>query len=386
MPRANLLHLLLLTIATAALLADDSGRADFAEAQRIYQSAKAVDEFQLVVGLCERALAKGVPDDRLDELQFTLGCAAYDLGDGPRAVKALRAAVALAPNDAQYRLWLGYAYQLDQRPTLAVREFNRVYSTPQVDSSIRDSALEWLEELHESPAMAEREPAETLVLPGAVIKHHRGEPFVAVLRDALEQARLKLLDSVGVTVAEPVEVLLFRDRDEYRAYHRDKLVPRPEWSTACAAHGRIFCYVPGQDQRDSLLSTIVHEYTHLALRAYADDRSLPCWLDEGLAVLVSGQFPDYRRELAQQSALLSLAALMVPSFAGYEDRTIARLAYAQSKAMTESLLRYQGPVRFRAYLRAIGQGQGDHAAFETAFGRTMDTFYEQWYAEGLDGF
>ncbi len=386
MPRSTLLRLLLLSVATSGLQADESWRSDLAEAQRIYHSAKSTDEFQLVVGLCERALSKGVPNDRLDELQFTLGCAAYDLGDGRRAVLALRAAVALAPDDPHYRLWLGYAYQLDQRPTLAVREFNRVYATPEVDPTIRDSALEWLEELHESPAMAAREPQEVLTLPGAIVKHHRGEPFVAVLRDALEQARLALLETVGVTVAEPVEVLLFGEREEYRAYHRDKLVPRPEWSTACAAHGRIFCYVPGSDHRTELLSTILHEYTHLALRAYADDRALPCWLDEGVAVLLSGQFPAYRQELARAGGLLSLADVMVPSFAGYEDHRIARLAYAQSKSMTETLLRYQGALRFRAYLRAIGQGLDPEAAFESSFGRSMQVFYEQWYAEGLDGF
>ena len=386
MPRSILLRLLLLVAAAnTGLRADESWQHDLAEAQRIYATAHAPDDLQLVIGLCERALGQDVPEDRLDDLQFTLGCAAYDLGDGRRAVEALRVAVALAPEDPHFRLWLGYAYQLDQRSTLAVREFSSVYATPDVDPTIRDSALEWLEELHESPAMAEREPQEQLVLPGAILKYHRGEPFVAVLRDALEAARMRLVDTVGVTVSEPVEVLLFKDRDEYRAYHRDKLVPRPEWSTACAAHGRIFCYAPGAERKDELVSTILHEYTHLALRAYADDRALPCWIDEGLAVLLSGQFPNHRQELANESALLSLDALLVPSFAGYQ-RDVARLAYAQSKSMVESLLRYQGPMQFRAFLRAVGQGQEPGPAFEASFGRSMATFYEQWFAEGVDGF
>lgn len=386
MPRSGLLRLSLLLLATTGLRAADSWRADLAEAQRIYQQANSADAYQLVVGLCERALTQDVPEDRRDDLLFTLGCAAYDLGDGPRAVEALRAAVALQPEDLHFRLWLGYAYQLDQRPTLAVREFSRVYATPEADPTIRDSALAWLEELHESPAMVAREPRGRLELPAAIVKYHDGEPFVALLRDALEQARLQLLETVGVTVAEPAEVVLFRDREEYRAYHRDKLVPRPEWSTACAAHGRIFCYVPPAANRAELLATILHEYTHLALRAYADDRSLPCWIDEGLAVILSGQFPSYRQELAQQTSLLTLPSLMVPSFAGYQDRDVARLAYLQSRSMTALLLQQQGPVRLRAFLRAVGQGQTAEAAFEAAFGQTMQGFYERWAAEGVDGF
>lgn len=379
--RALLLGLMFL--AAAPLPAADGWYDDYARALQIYRQADRTEDYQAVATLCRQALAQQPPARREGDVWFLYGRAAYDADDSAAAVTALREALARRPESAEVRLWLGYAYQLDGRTTLAVDLFFDLVADPAADAAAKASALEWLESLHESPATRAMEPAEQLVVPGVILRYHRGEPFAARVREALSAARQKLLDELGIEVVEPIEVILFRDAAEYQAYHRARELPRPEWSTACTSHGRIFTY-PAAGERDGLLATLTHEYTHVALRAYADDRTLPCWIDEGAAVVLSGQFPGHRAELRQSRSLLTLDALMVPSFGAYE-RADARLAYLQSKAMVEDLWRVKGAVRFRAYLRELGRGGDPVAAFEQVFGVAMDEYHRWWVAERVDG-
>ena len=360
---------------------------DYAAAQHLYQPGSAAQrskaDLDVVVTLCRSALAKQPPERRLGEIQFLLGQACYDDKLSLDAVRALRAATAAEPKVGVYRLWLGYAYALDDRPTLAVRAFQAVAADPAADAASRQSAGQWLTTLHEPLGDDRLLPSARLVVPGVVLRYWPREAAAAQVRQALTTARQLLFERVGIDPEDPVEVVLFRDAAEYQQFHQQRQTPRPEWSTACTMNGRIYCYATSGNV-DALAVTLTHEYTHVALRAYAEDRTLPCWLDEGLAVLFSGEFPAYREELAAAPRWLSLKALLVPSFGVYE-RADARLAYIQSKAMAETLLKVQGPIRLRAYLRALGQGVPDDVAFEQTLQLTLQAFYDNWTAGWSDG-
>ncbi|MCC7493144.1 MAG: hypothetical protein IT204_12375 [Fimbriimonadaceae bacterium] len=355
---------------------------DYAAAQRLYQPGAAAADLDAVVALSERALLQQPPARRVPEVQYLLGRAAYDRGLAAQALAALRAAVAARPEVPEYRLWLGYASWLDGRPTLAIRLFQALLAESAAPPEVRKSALTWLGSLHEPPELRALEPGELLTLPGARLRHHRGEAAAATVRQALEAARATLLERLGISLDEPVEVVLFRDLAEYQEYHRQRQIERPEWSTACTVNGRIFTY-PAAGEHDALVATLTHEYTHVALRAYADDRVVPTWVDEGVAVLLSNQFGGTRPALRQAPQLLSLRALLVPTFSAYETG-VARLAYLQSRAMVEDLLRQHGAVKLRAWLRALGQGQEAGEAFEAVYGLAMGAWYDTWFREGLD--
>lgn len=374
---------LAILILAAGAGAESDWFADYHRARQIYDRNEDPQSLHLALALTERALDKRPPERRVGEVQFLRGCLAYDLREPSTAVAALRAATQADPESTRFRLWLAYAYELDGRTTLAVRCLRWVYEHPNATAEERQSARDWLNSLHEPPELAEREPAYTLIVPGALVRFHKGEPFAASVRAALVAARQRLINDLGIEVADPVEVVLFANESEYRAYHEYRNLPRPEWSTACAVNGRIFTY-PAAGEEDGLLATVTHEYTHIALRAYADDRPLPCWLDEGLAVLVSGQFPTYREDIKRSRELLSLDALMVQSFSVY-DRHYAYLAYAQSKAMSEDLLRLYGAGRLRAFLRGLARGQDTATAFEQAFGTSLPAYHRWWVRERPDG-
>lgn len=342
-----------------------------------------------VMRLAQQALAAGVPADRLAEVHQLLGVAALEAGQAATAVTALRAAVAAAPRRSTLRLTLGLAYEADGRSTLAVRLLREVLHDAEAPPAVRAEAAAVLGRLRAPVEALALEPTALIELPGLRVRHHPGEPFAAQVRQALTEAQARLARRLGLDTPWPVEVVLFHDAAEYRAYHARADRPRPEWSTACAAYGRIFTY-PGAATPDgvdpSLVSTLTHEYTHVALRAVADDRALPCWLDEGLALLLSEQFGNCRQVVRAAPALINLRGLLVPSFAGY-PRDTAYLAYAQSRAMVEDLLAVHGPERLRGFLTALGRtapGAADEA-FRTAFGRSMESYLQWWVAERADG-
>lgn len=333
-------------------------------------------------GLLERSLNQTIPEIRRGEVCYLLGRARCELKDALGAVTVLRQAVAAEPKTSLYRLWLATAYQMDGRTTLALQQYRAVEADPTAEKPERQSARESLIALHEAAEAEPLVPAQTMAVPGAVIHYAAGDPTAADVREALASARRRLERIVGLAADGVVDILVFPTREAYLAFHDRRGTPRPEWSTACAAGGRISLYGDGSG-RDALTSTLTHEYTHIALRAAAGDRPLPCWLDEGLAVLVSAQFPDYRAVVATAPALLDLDALSVASFSVY-GRVDAYLAYAQSRSMAEALLT-AGRARLGTFLQALGAGQDGPNAFATAYGQPLPLWFAAWLAERADG-
>lgn len=101
----------------------------------------------------------------------------------------------------------------------------------------------------------------------------------------------------------------------------------------------------------ALVRTLHHELLHAAFDAVAPALVLPGWLNEGLAEWFAARTGGLRpiggsefaalAQLASQGALLPLAALSQPSFAGL-DADAAALAYLQSRALVDHLARTRG--------------------------------------------
>jgi len=237
----------------------------------------------------------------------------------------------------------------------------------------------------ENPDLEALEPPEKLVTDRFIIKHYPREPVLGIVIRTLEEAARTIRDRLGLIIGEPTEVLIFRSAAEYQYYHQQRQLPRPEWSVACVANGRIFTY---STSTPTLFQTLQHEYTHVALRIATNDRRLPCWLDEGLASLVAQQFPAHRLDLERayrRQALLPIDCLTVPSFSVYQgDR--AYLAYLQSVSMVEVLLDRFGPTRLQDLLRLIGAGYTADEAFEAVLGMTQRGYLLAWQRELFGGY
>jgi len=313
-----------------------------------------------------------------------LGQAYYAQKLFPQALAELEAAAELDPGRATTHLWLGYVYACDQRPSFAVKHLRYVWLHPEATSAEKESAREWLTQLHESPALARWEPPLEAESDFFLVRHYGDPESVTAILEALETGHRFIRDALGVEVPDQTEVLVFPEAEQYYDYHARRGLPRPEWSTACAINGRIFTYhldSPGA------LQTVVHEYTHVALRFAAGDRRLPCWLDEGLATWISGQQPEARalvEQAFQQQALLSIEELTVPSFGIYQgDR--AQIAYAQAKSMAETFVARFGKEALSRILRALAVGQGENEAFREGTGLTPRQYLWAWMREMVRG-
>jgi len=144
---------------------------------------------------------------------------------------------------------------------------------------------------------------------------------------------------------------------------------------------------------------VFHEYTHLLVHNAA--RSLPLWLDEGLAEYYS----TYRLEndahraniglaiarhvLLLRERFVPLAYLIRVDHASplYNERDRQSIFYAEAWALTHYLMTAapNGAQSINAYATAVAKGSAPDAAFLQAFGKTPEAFEKDLhvYVRGL---
>jgi len=180
---------------------------------------------------------------------------------------------------------------------------------------------------------------------------------IAVLA-ALESAHERVREGLGV---EP--------RARTRVFVYDPVVFDASYSARFGFRAAGFwdgaIQVRGGTQVDArLVGTLVHEYLHAALVSLAPGQVWPAWLNEGLAELFEraalGQSRPSAREHAElqaaiaQKAWLPLPALGGPTFAGLDEPT-ARLAYLESYACVEQMLRRYGRERVERLVEELAR-------------------------------
>jgi hypothetical protein len=128
---------------------------------------------------------------------------------------------------------------------------------------------------------------------------------------------------------------------------------------------------------------MTHEMSHLVIHQATDNpyRSLPRWLDEGIAVYNENQeeLDDDFRELFEQAVkrdeLMSLRTLASPFPA---DPYQANLAYGESGAVVKFIVDTYGPEAMGELLRIFGEGALDDEALKQALGVDTDGLNNAW--------
>lgn len=136
---------------------------------------------------------------------------------------------------------------------------------------------------------------------------------------------------------------------------------------------------------------VFHEYTHLLLHNAA--RSIPIWLDEGLAEYYSTYAldPDGKRAhigrpivwhvFLLRERFIPLADLIAVDHRSplYNERDRQSIFYAEAWALTHYLMTAApgGPASINAYTTAIAKGARADTAFLEAFGKTPPAFEKE---------
>lgn len=132
-------------------------------------------------------------------------------------------------------------------------------------------------------------------------------------------------------------------------------------------------------------ATIRHEMTHLAVGRITRGKRIPVWLEEGLAVHLSGlpyhaHMQEGGTSLARAMATGSLLSLdELESLHGFSSLN-ADLAYQEAESAVRFLLERHGRVALMHTLTQVGRGKEFSSAFDAATGGAFFRFEMEWRA------
>jgi hypothetical protein len=139
------------------------------------------------------------------------------------------------------------------------------------------------------------------------------------------------------------------------------------------------------DPRAASLSTIAHEYGHVAVRHLCRGREVPDWINEGVATVVEGGYEDYLprvRAAAKKNRLLSMRELQAWQIDS-ADGERAFLAYSQANSMMDYIKARWGRKALLEMLRQIGEDRAPDDAIKNVMGVTPEQLWLDWRREGI---
>ena len=183
-------------------------------------------------------------------------------------------------------------------------------------------------------------------------------------REPLAQA----LASVGLTIPPQIRVTLIPEDDQRaRAF--------PSWIVGLASGQRDIAIFPeriGSYPYDSLEAVVWHEVVHLALAAQADNRPLPRWFHEGVAMSVERGWglTSQVRLLVAAGGSADLADVERLFNAGTQPESAS--AYVLAAALVSDLRQRHGAAVPGAIVDRVARGASFEEAFVVETGETPD--------------
>ncbi len=207
-----------------------------------------------------------------------------------------------------------------------------------------------------------------------------GERALGIGETAVREAA----DLLGVTESEPIDFFVYADQDAFY----DVLGPGTRENVGGAQIPGVrtmFALITPDSINASWVATVVpHELTHLVFETAAANpyHFPPRWLNEGLATYLSQGYDLSDQGLVADAVrretlipLEGLSGQFPTSLDGFS------LAYAESVAAVDFMVREHGPNAMVSLIRSYAQGRTDDEAFEAALGQDLGEFGAAWLEE-----
>jgi Peptidase MA superfamily len=188
---------------------------------------------------------------------------------------------------------------------------------------------------------------------------------------------------LGVTETEPVDFFVYANVDDFYG----ALGPGAHENVAGTAYADIRTLLglipPGQIDDSLVAVRIPHEFVHLVFDTASTNpyHRPPRWLNEGLAVYQSEGYGSSDRgqvrDAARSGRLIPLDGLT----GQFPDGRDFFLAYAESVAAVDFMVRTYGPEALVTLIRSYADGRTDDEAFSAALGLDTAAFGEAWFAD-----
>ena len=359
----------LLLSSTALLLAVATTSADARagdEASALARRGTAAIESQRFGDALDAFTRAAAMQPRDAGLCFGAGVAAFMLGQDEVAQTRLECALALDPGHLPAAVWLGDLHYRAGRlhEAIAIYETARTGSPDRRD--LEDQLATWRRE-RELQGRFHEVRSEHFA---ALFEADSDAPFARDVLARLETSYRRVGALLGVYPSRAITVVLYT-REQFSDVTR-----LADWSVA-AYDGRI--RVPlGDGLRDpaELDRVLSHEFVH-ALVAAVGGRTVPAWLNEGLAtVLEPAGTQDAGATLDRSEPQPALSRLH-RSFVSLSRRD-AESAYASAARAVGRLIDQHGASAVVALLEDLARGR----PFATAFQQRLAIRYER-FAEGM---
>lgn len=225
--------------------------------------------------------------------------------------------------------------------------------------------------------MDERHDWQTLSSDRLTLYWYKGDrAFGEALFDQANKTLDQIENEAGVKVEVPVKIFIY---GSFADLHDAIAVGSQEWTggQAFTDQGVVVIGVSPDDLDYGLIAT-PHELTHLVIHQATDNPfgDIPRWLDEGLAVYMSGELDapwrDYRDIVARSARQGKLMTLQTLSSSFPADSEQAGLAYAESGVVVEFIIKHYGQKAMAHLLEIFSQGTLYDDALEQALG--VDTW------------
>lgn len=183
---------------------------------------------------------------------------------------------------------------------------------------------------------------------------------------------------LGQRFSRPVTVYIAPDRRHFRDW-----LPTgaqvPSWAAGVAFPGRDLIILQKGSGID-LERTFWHEATHLLLsQAFGRGRPVPRWLDEGLAVLLAGQWTVQRLSTMTFAVLSDSLLPMDELTASFpSDLRQAEIAYCQSYYFISFLMGEFGRPAFHGFLRNYARSSDFQVAIRQSYDLTWPQVQRRW--------
>ena len=201
-------------------------------------------------------------------------------------------------------------------------------------------------------------------------------PISSLIKNA-DPAVLKVKELTGFAPKEKIDVFIAADKKEFKRF-QPKNARVPGWAVGVA--------FPSQDlilllkkKNTSLAPVFRHELNHILLgQAFKGRGKVPRWLDEGLAMILAGEW-NLSNMATMTSAVLSGSVLPMEDITTHfpYEESRARIAYAQSFCFISFLKGKFGDDSFRTFLSQYSK----HYNFNLAIRRTY--YLDWWEVEDL---
>lgn len=297
-------------------------------------------------------------------LCFGAGVAAFMLGQDEAAQSRFERALALNPDYLEAAVWLGDLHYRAGRLSEAIAIYKMTLRRSAKRSDLEAQLATWSkeQELHDRFREVRTDHFSTF------FESLSDEPLAREAAERLESAYSRVGRTLGVYPSERITVVLYT-REQFSTITR-----LASWSAA-AYDGRIRVPIAGTWQpREELDRILSHEFVH-ALVSTVAGRTVPAWLNEGLAtVLEPAGSEDAETPLERTRARPDLSKMHQP----FVDlpRGDAETAYASAARAVRRLVEQRGVRAIVALLKDLGEG----TLFGTAFQRRFDMRYEDFAA------